>query len=96
MTSRIAALDMVRVLLQSAENTNSHVIATVCPLCQVNLECYQATVNEEFGTDFNMPILYFTQLLGLALGLSPKDLGIGIELVSATPVFKELLPKEVN
>jgi heterodisulfide reductase subunit B len=96
MTSRIAALDMVRVLLQNAENNGAHVIATVCPLCQVNLECYQATVNEEFGTDFNMPILYFTQLLGLALGISPKDLGIGIELVSATPVFKELLPKEVN
>jgi len=96
MTSRVAALDMVRVLLQNAENNGAHVIATACPLCQVNLECYQATVNEEFGTDFNMPILYFTQLLGLALGISPKNLGIGIELVSATPVFSKLLPKEVN
>ncbi len=96
MTSRVAALDMVRILLQSAENNGAHVIATACPLCQVNLECYQATVNEEFGTDFKMPILYFTQLLGLALGISPKKLGIGIELVSATPIFSKLLPKEVK
>jgi len=96
MTSREAALDMVRILLHSAEKNGAHVIATACPLCQVNLECYQEQVNEEFGTDFKMPILYFTQLLGLALGLSPKKLGIGIELVSATPVFSKLLPKEAN
>ncbi len=96
MTNRVAALNMVRILLQSAEKNGAHVIATACPLCQVNLECYQEQVNEEFGTDFKLPILYFTQLLGLALGISPKKLGIGIELVSATPVFSKLLPKEAN
>ena len=96
MTNRVAALNMVRILLQSAEKNGAHVIATACPLCQVNLECYQEQVNEEFGTDFKIPILYFTQLLGLALGISPKKLGIGIELVSATPVFSKLLPKETN
>ncbi len=96
MTNRVAALNMVRILLQSAEKNGAHVIATACPLCQVNLECYQEQVNEEFGTDFKLPILYFTQLLGLALGISPKKLGIGIELVSATPVFSKLLPKETN
>lgn len=96
MTNREAALNMVRILLYSAEKNGAHVIATACPLCQVNLECYQEQVNEEFGTDFKLPILYFTQLLGLALGISPKKLGIGIELVSATPVFSKLLPKEAN
>ena len=96
MTSRVPALAMVRILLHSAERNGAHVIATACPLCQVNLECYQSAVNEEFGTDFNIPILYFTQLMGLSLGISPKKLGIGIELVSATPVFKKLLQKEAN
>jgi len=96
MTSRIPALNMVRILLQSAERNGADVIATACPLCQVNLECYQTAVNEEFGTDFKLPVLYFTQLLGLALGLSPKKLGFGVELVSAKPIFKKLLPKEAN
>ena len=96
MTNREAALNLVRNLLYSAEKNGAHVIATACPLCQVNLECYQVQVNEEFGTDFKMPILYFTQLLGLALGISPKKLGIGIEFVSAMPVFSKLLPKEAN
>ena len=96
MTSRVPALNMVRILLQSAERNGADVIATACPLCQVNLECYQTAVNEEFGTDFNLPVLYFTQLLGLSLGLSPKNLGFGVELVSAKQIFKKLLSKEAN
>ena len=87
---------MVRILLQSALRKGAHVIATACPLCQVNLECYQNAVNEEFGTDFNIPILYFTQLLGLSLGISKKKLGIGVELVSAAPVLKKVEAKEAN
>ena len=96
MTSRVAALTMVRILLESAEKNGADVIATVCPMCQVNLECYQNAVNEEFGTNFHLPILYFTQLFGIALGISPKKLGFGIEMVSAKPIFKKLLAKEAN
>jgi heterodisulfide reductase subunit B len=96
MTSRVPALNMVRILLQSAEKNGADVIATACPMCQVNLECYQNAVNEEFGTNFHLPILYFTQLFGIALGISPKKLGFGIEMVSAKPIFKKLLTKEAN
>ncbi len=82
-TNRRAAAQMVRDLLQSAVDAGAEVIATACPLCQTNLECYQADVNRLCGTDFNMPILYFTQLLGLALGVGVRRLGVGKELVSA-------------
>lgn len=96
MTNRVAALSMIRILLESAEKNGADVIATTCPMCQVNLECYQNAVNEEFGTKFNLPILYFTQLIGIALGISPKKLGFGIEMVSVKPIFKKLLKKEAN
>ena len=86
-SSRVAALSMVRNLLQSAVDRDAAVIATACPMCQVNLECYQRSVNQEFGTNYSVPILYFTQLLGLALGSPKKRLGIGKELVSAVPVL---------
>ncbi len=86
-TNRKAALSLVRNLLQSAAAVKADVIATACPLCQVNLECYQKLVNQEFGTNFNLPVMYFTQLIGLAFGLPPKQLGIGTELVSAEPVI---------
>ncbi len=93
MTSRDAALDMIRVLLHNAVSSGADVIATACPLCQVNLECYQTAVNEEFGTDFNVPVLYFTQLMGVALGMPRRQLGIGTELVSAAPIFEQLVGK---
>ncbi|MCJ7702426.1 MAG: CoB--CoM heterodisulfide reductase iron-sulfur subunit B family protein [Anaerolineales bacterium] len=93
MTSRRAALDMVRVLLHNAVSSGADVIATACPLCQVNLECYQTQVNEEFGTNFAVPVLYFTQLMGLALGMPRKRLGIGSELVSVAPIFSQLMGK---
>jgi heterodisulfide reductase subunit B len=85
-SNRLAALSMVRNLLKNASDHGADVIATACPLCQVNLECYQPQVNQEFGTSFNIPVVYFTQLIGLALGVQGKKLGIGSEIVSATPL----------
>jgi heterodisulfide reductase subunit B len=87
LTSRRAALSMVRNLLQSAIASEAEVIATACPLCQVNLECYQKQVNQDFGTDLSIPVVYFTQLVGLAMGIAPEKLGIGKELVSAAPIL---------
>ena len=96
MTSRHAALDMVRVIVQNAIDNQAEVIATACPLCQINLECYQSQVNEEFGTNYKLPVLYFTQLLGLALGVNRKQLGFGKELISAMPFLSRYLKKEAR
>jgi heterodisulfide reductase subunit B len=96
LTNRKAALDMIRILLYNAVQSGADVIATACPLCQVNLEVYQTQVNEEFGTDFSIPVLYFTQLMGLALGIAPKKLGIGMELVSTLPVLSQFIVKEAR
>lgn len=85
-SNRIAALSMVRNLLLDAENNGAALIATACPMCQVNLECYQQQVNQEFGTRFSVPVVYFTQLMGLALGIPGRKLGIGKEIVAATPL----------
>lgn len=84
-SSRTAALGMVRNLLQCAVDTQANVIATACPMCQVNLEVYQQQVNLEFGTNFSVPVVYFTQLIGLALGIPHKKLGFGKEFVSFAP-----------
>jgi heterodisulfide reductase subunit B len=85
-SNREAALSMINNLLQNALENGADVIATSCPMCQVNLECYQQQVNQEFGTNFNVPVVYFTQLIGLAFGVPGKNLGIGKEIVSATPL----------
>lgn len=83
------AFELIRRLLQSAEEYKTDVIACLCPMCQLNLDAYQSRVNGMFNTSFNIPILYFTQLVGLALGVDTKKLGFGKEIVSAQPVLRE-------
>ncbi|MBK1692894.1 CoB--CoM heterodisulfide reductase iron-sulfur subunit B family protein [Ectothiorhodospira mobilis] len=63
-------------LLQAAEAAGADVIATECPTCHSGLEMHQVRAETEFGITGHVKILYFTQLLGLAMGLSPRKLGI--------------------
>ncbi len=81
------AFELIRRLLQSAADYDADVVACLCPMCQLNLDAYQGRVNNFFNTEFKLPILFFTQLVGLALGLDPSSLGFGKELVSAEQVL---------
>jgi heterodisulfide reductase subunit B len=82
-TSEEVALKLVKGLLQCALDSGADIIATACPLCQVNLEGYQGRVSARFGSKLNIPVVYFTQLVGLALGLTRQQVDLGRELVSA-------------
>ena len=70
------ALKLNKELLACAQQNKADVIVTTCPLCHFNLEGYQDKINDIYQTKFNMPILYFTQLLGIILGLSEKSIGL--------------------
>jgi heterodisulfide reductase subunit B len=73
-------------IMASAAQRGAKVIATLCPLCQINLECYQGQAREALGGPPPIPVLYFTQVLGLAMGIPARRLGIGRELVRADAV----------
>lgn len=88
--SEPVALEMIRRLLKNANDYDADVIVTICPMCQLNLDAYQDAVNKHFGTDYKIPVLYFTQLMGLAFGMDPKDLGIGSEIVSASDALAKI------
>ncbi len=77
------AFELIRRLVADADERGAHLMATVCPMCQLNIDAYQGEMNHFFGTDYQMPILFFTQLMGLAFGKEPDELGIGVELVSS-------------
>jgi heterodisulfide reductase subunit B len=85
------AFELIRRLLHSAAEYKADLILCMCPMCQLNLDGYQARVNSHFGTNYHLPIVFFTQLLGLAFGLEPKRLGFGKEIVPAEPVIKAKL-----
>ncbi len=73
-------------LLKEALARGANVIATTCPLCQFNLEAYQGRMHAQFGEAVDLPVVYFTQLAGLAFGLQPKALGLQRNFVTAPPL----------
>ncbi len=74
-------------LLGSAASHGAQCLVTPCPLCQTNLDAYQHRVNARFNKHYNLPVLYITQLIGLALGLAPEALGFASHIVSPQPVL---------
>jgi heterodisulfide reductase subunit B len=69
-------LDLSHKILQNAVDVGADILATACPLCHANLDLRQRQINEEYGSDFDIPIVYFTQLMGVAYGLDAKTLGM--------------------
>ena len=65
-------------------------VVTVCPLCQLNLEAYQREVAGKLGEPVHIPVLYFTQLIGLALGLPEEELKLKASLVGTQRLMKRL------
>jgi heterodisulfide reductase subunit B len=84
------AFELIRRLISSADQYQTDIMATLCPMCQMNLDAYQTETNRHFGTNYHMPIVFFTQLMGLAFGLQPEDLGFGSELVSTKKALAKI------
>lgn len=75
------ALELNKNILECAHENGADLVLTTCPLCQINLEGYQGKIKKKFKTDFNLPVMFFTQALGLALGGTPKELGLERNLI---------------
>jgi heterodisulfide reductase subunit B2 len=82
-----AALELIQKLLESALSNGAECMVTGCPLCQMNLDAYQSRVNKMFKTNYHLPILFFTQLMGVAYGFEEKDLGLRSIIVPADKVL---------
>ena len=80
------ALGLIHKLLRNVVKNGAECIVTPCPLCQINLDAYQSRVNSKFKTSFNIPVLFVTQLIGLALGIDAKSLGLDKNVVSTETV----------
>lgn len=70
-----AGLRLSYILLKEAARRGADVIATICPLCQFNLDAYHDQMERRWGPA-HIPTVYFTQLMGLAFGLAPRQLGL--------------------
>ena len=81
-------------ILRASINAGAEIIAVACPLCHSNLDLHQDDMSEMFGEEMAIPIVYFSQLLGLALDCTPESLGLDRHIVSPRRALKRFFPKE--
>jgi len=84
------AYEMIRRLVDAAAQYKADMLATLCPMCQLNLDAYQADMNKHFRTAYHMPVVYFTQLMGLAFGHDAAELGLGKEFVDTRAALAKI------
>lgn len=85
------ALELIGKILSSALSNGAECIITPCPLCQTNLDAYQSQVNKKLHRSFNLPILFFTQLMGVAFGLDEHELDLKTCVVPAREALAKYL-----
>ncbi len=84
------ATAMAGLNMKQAKEHGADCMVTPCPLCHMSLDIYQGRAERAIGMPLNLPILHFPQLLGLAMGFSPKQLGLHRHLVSADRLLEKL------
>jgi heterodisulfide reductase subunit B len=83
-------IELANSILGMAESAGADCIAVSCPMCQVNLDLRQQDIKKQTGKNYQMPVVYITQLLGLGLGISPAKLGFNKLMVSASGVLEKV------
>lgn len=82
-------MDMSHKILDAAKATGAEAVVVACPLCHANLDVRQRQTGEQYGQEYDLPIIYFTQLMGLAFGLEPAALGLDKHAISPKPLLQE-------
>ena len=75
--------EMIHGIIEAAYDNGADMIVTPCPLCQTNVEIYQDEINPKFGSKFQMPVVYYCQLISVAYGRSIEDSALDGQLIKA-------------
>ncbi len=84
------SLKLMSKIMQEAIARQANCFVTTCPMCQLNLDAYQEKVRATYGIARSMPVYFITELIGIAVGLPPADLGMDRHFVDAMALLKEL------
>ncbi|MBI2314175.1 MAG: CoB--CoM heterodisulfide reductase iron-sulfur subunit B family protein [Betaproteobacteria bacterium] len=78
------AMKQIKDIVESAYDHGADMIVTPCPLCQANVEVYQSEINKTHSTKFAMPVTYYSQLMTVAYGGTPKEAGLDGHIIKPT------------
>jgi succinate dehydrogenase / fumarate reductase cytochrome b subunit len=79
--------------MSRAKGKGADALATSCPLCHLNLDMYQRKTEKVGGAELNLPILHLPQLVGLALGVPPKELRVRKHVIPTDKILERIKPK---
>ncbi len=82
-------VDLCAKLFEDAVEAQANAIIVACPMCHANLDTRQDQIAAKLGQPINVPVLYFSQVLGYAMGLSPQTLGLRRHIVDPLPMMLE-------
>jgi heterodisulfide reductase subunit B len=82
-------------IINDAEKNGADLIIVACPMCHSNLDMRQLNIKKHNPEHKTIPVLYLTQLIGLALGINEHELGLDKHFIDPMPLLKSKLKKEV-
>lgn len=83
-------IELVEKIIRNAVQAGANSIVTACPLCHFNLDIRQAKINRHMGTSYRLPVFYFTQLMGVAMGLNFTEIGVNNHFVHTGKLLKSI------
>jgi heterodisulfide reductase subunit B len=84
------ALAIAKTKLDHVHLTDADGMVLICPFCDIMYEINQRSIERQYGVDYRLPVLYYPQLLGLALGFTPGELGFRLNRVKAAKIVRQL------
>ncbi len=84
------ALTMAQKKLEHVRTEQADAMVLICPFCGIMYESNQRKIEKTFGKEYKLPVFFYPQLLGLALGLEPDELGLKMNRVKATDLMKKI------
>jgi len=88
--NEVASFKMAGKHIAEAKDKRADCMVTPCPLCHMNLDLQQPGVSRVINRQLDMPVLHLPQMIGLALGISPKELGLNKHMISTQNMLKKL------
>lgn len=83
-------MELTKQLLDEAQSLGADCIVLACPLCATNLEIKQPDIEKKYHVHYGLQIIYITELIGLAFGILPRNLGLNKHVISTKPVLQKL------